>query len=329
MRWAAPYWLLLLTLVPLCGWLALRRARGLTLVHPRLTRMVTEGLHPGRWTRFRHLPLILRLAAAALLILALARPQSGVSVQPISTQGVDVLVALDISGSMAYEDFKPNRIHVAKEVVAEFVAGRPRDRVGLVLFAAEAFTQVPLTLDHRMLQDALGRVQLGLITDGTAIGSALATAVARLKDSEADSRVVVLLTDGENNRGEIDPVTAAQMAKGLGIRVYTVAVGRDGRFVQMRQSPLFGKVPVTVESRVDEELLKQMAEVTGGQFFRARDEDALKDIYARIDALERSPFSGELYLEYRDHYPPLLAVAVVLLLLEWMLAATRLKRLPG
>lgn len=329
MRFAQPLWLLLLLGLPLLALRTLRAERRLRLPHPRLPELVAAGLPRGRWAGARHLPLVLRLAALALLVVALARPQVGASAIPTTTQGVDIMVALDVSGSMAAPDFPPNRLEAAKAVVAEFVRARRDDRVGLVLFAGHAFTQVPLTLDHDLLAALLGRVELGLIEDGTAIGEALATAVGRLADSEAESRVVVLLTDGNNNRGEIDPLTAADMARRLGIRVYTVGVGRKGWFTRLEDDPILGQRPVRVEARVDEELLTTVAERTGARFFRARDADALREIYRRIDALEKSPLESSVHLRYADRYGWPAAAALLLVLIEWTLAQGRLRRLPG
>jgi len=328
-RFAAPWWLLLLAVLPLLAWRGVAAVRTLRLPHTRAAELVAAGLPRGRLAGFRHLPLALRLTALGLLILALARPQVGVSALPATTHGVDIAVALDISGSMAAPDFPPNRLEAAKAVVADFVKGRPDDRVALVLFAGHAFTQVPLTLDHDLLTGLLAKVRLGVIEDGTAIGEALATAVARLADSKAKSRVVVLLTDGNNNRGEIDPLTAAGLARRLGIRVYTVGVGRQGWFVQMEDDPIVGKRPVRVEARVDEGLLNAIAERTGGRFFRARDEDALKRIYRRIDALEKSPITSDVHLRYADRYGWLLATAFGAVLLEWVLVQGWLRRLPA
>jgi Ca-activated chloride channel family protein len=329
MRFADPWLFALLLPVILALWWGVRARRRVTLLHPGLPGLVRRGLKPGRMVRWRWLPTALRLLALVLLVAALARPQAGVATGVVTEHGVDILVALDISGSMAAEDFSPNRMAVAKQVVAEFIGGRPHDRVGLVVFAAEAYTQVPLTLDHHVALALLEQVRIGLVEDGTAIGTALATAVGRLKDSDADSRVVVLLTDGNNNAGEIDPLSAAKLAAELGIRVYTVGVGSKEPFVQMRDMPFVGQVPVTMRSDMDEGLLKEVAAATGGQFFRAKNADSLREIYARIDSLEKSEFESNTYLNYHDRYLPLLGFGALLLLIEWLLTATRLRRLPG
>jgi Ca-activated chloride channel family protein len=273
--------------------------------------------------------MVLRLLVLGLLVAALSRPQFGVDTTPITTRGVDVMAVLDVSGSMKAQDFAPNRLEAAKAVLAEFVAGRPHDRVGLVVFAGEAFTQVPLTLDQRILASAIERASTGMVADGTAIGSALATAVGRLKDSAAKSRVVVLLTDGVNTQGDIDPLTAAEMAASMGIRVYTIGVGRSGRFSQVVDDPVFGKRRVMVQTEVDEELLTRVADETGGRFFRARDEAALREIYATIDRLEKSEITSLRHLAWRDLYPWLAGAALAMLLLEWALVQSRFRPLAG
>ncbi|MFQ5509632.1 MAG: VWA domain-containing protein [Leptospirillia bacterium] len=328
MRLADPWLLLFLIPALLATVLVLLRRRP-PVRHAMLPSMVAAGLSRGRMVRLRSLPILLRLVVLTLLVAALARPQLGVSGDPVTTHGVDILVALDLSSSMGVQDFSPNRLEVAKAVVDDFIAGRGTDRVGLVVFAAKAFTRAPLTLDHAMVRKVLGEVDIGLIEDGTAIGSALATSVSRIKSGTGESRVVILLTDGVNNRGEVDPRTAAEMAAALGVKVYTIGVGREGRFTQIQDDPIFGKRRITVETRVDEKLLQDMAQMTGGRFFRAQDEKALADIYARIDALEKSEFVADVQLDWSDRYHSLLLWATGLLLLEWLLAYTRLRRIPA
>ncbi len=330
MTFAHPQLLWLLPLA-LLAWLPplLAKKRAASLPHPTLVALVAQGLPTGRLTRLRHLPHLLRMVAVILLLVALARPQQGIEAGVVESEGVDIVVALDISGSMAAQDFAPDRLTVALQVVDRFIASRKHDRVALVLFAHDAYTQVPLTLDHALLRQVLANVKIGLIEDGTAIGSALLTATRRLSDSSASSRLVVLLTDGDNNSGEIDPLTAADMAAKLGVRVYTIAVGQDEPFIQIQDSPLGGRRRVRMQTHVDEALLTDVADRTGGQFFRAKDADALASIYARIDQLERSTFEATPYLEYKDHYLWPLLLALALLLLEWGLAATRLRRVPG
>ncbi|MDH4230003.1 MAG: VWA domain-containing protein [Nitrospirota bacterium] len=328
MKFADPLWFALLPLCLLALLWVLRR-RGPRLFHPLLPAMVAAGLPRGRRVAWRHLPAGLRLLALLLLVAALARPQQGNVVRHVTSHGVDIALALDISGSMTAQDFPPDRLEVARKVVDEFVAARPDDRLALVVFSAQALTRVPLTLDHAMLRASLAEVQIGQLEDGTAIGSALATAVARLRGSPEGSRVVVLLTDGVNNRGDVDPRTAARMAAQMGIRVYTVGVGREGTFPQVINDPVRGPVRVMARTQVDEKLLEEIAAVTGGRFFRARDAGALAAIYRRIDELEKHPVEATVYRDWQDRHPPLVWGALALLLLEWLLAATLWRRLPG
>jgi Ca-activated chloride channel family protein len=311
---ARPLWLLGLAALPLLAWWHHRRGTTGALVYSRLPRTVG-----GAWRL--HLPFYSRLAAATLLLLALARPQLGLAWEETTTEGIDIQIALDVSGSMGAEDFAPqNRLAVAKTVIAEFVAGRPGDRIGLVVFAGSALTKAPPTSDRDMLRQILDTVELYQLPDGTAIGLALASATARLKDSEATSKVVILVTDGDNNAGEIDPASAAAVADGLGVKVYTVAVGTRSGKVTIPvpiQDPVTGETRirhVPWEVRVDEELLLKIAERTGGQFFRAHDPGALREIFAAIDTLERTPLDVRQYVRYREAYPPFAWVALALVL---------------
>jgi len=282
----------------------------------------------------RALPWV-RLLALLLLGLGLARPQVVEREQEIRTEGIDIMLVLDISGSMQAEDFKPdNRLHVAKEVVAEFLGLVRNDRVGLVVFAGQSFTQCPLTLDYDVLRSLLANVRIGMIEDGTAIGTALATAVGRLEDSVAKSKVCILLTDGENNAGKIDPQTAARMAEALSVRVYTIGVGKQGGAPIPVHHPVYGKVYARnpdgsiVLTKLDEASLKAIAETTGGQYFRATDAEALKKIYAQILDLERTKFEVKEFERAREYYRWAAFPAVALLLLELLLGSTRLRVLP-
>ena len=314
-----PLWLLALLAVPLLVFLHHRREPSGALNYSRLP----EGARTG-WRL--HLPFYCRLAAAVLLIVALARPQLGFHWRETTTEGIDIQLALDVSGSMGAEDFEPkNRLHVAKEVMDEFVAGRPGDRIGLVVFAGSALTKAPPTSDRSMLRSLLDRVELHQLPDGTAIGLALASATSRLKDSEAESKIVVLVTDGDNNAGQIDPASAAAVADGLGVKVYTVAVGtRSGKVpipVPVRD-PLTGETRIRKipwEVRVDKELLKKIATRTGGEFFRAHDPEALREIFRAIDELEKTPLEVQELVRYREVYRPLAWSALTLLLLPMAL----------
>jgi Ca-activated chloride channel family protein len=282
----------------------------------------------------RALPLA-RVLALALLVVALARPQVVKKEQEIKTEGIDIMLVLDISGSMLAEDFKPdNRFQVAKGVVSEFLGLVRNDRVGLVVFAGQAFTQCPLTLDYDVLRSLLAGVEMGIVEDGTAIGTALANAVSRLKDSAAKSKVVILLTDGENNAGQIDPDTAARVAEAFSVRVYTIGVGKEGGAPIPVTHPVYGKVYARnpdgslVLTKLDEAALQRVADTTGGQYFRATDADALKKIYAQILDLERTKFEMKQYERATEYFRWAAFPALALILLEVLLAHTKLRVLP-
>jgi Ca-activated chloride channel family protein len=276
-----------------------------------------------------------RLVALLLLLVALARPQVVEKEEEIRTEGIDIMLALDISGSMQAEDFKPdNRLHVAKVVVNEFLDLIQNDRVGLVVFAGQAFTQCPLTLDYGVLRTLVQRVEIGMIEDGTAIGTGLANCLNRLRDSAAKSKVVILLTDGENNAGKIDPETAAKVAQALGVRVYTIGVGKEGGAPIPVQHPVYGKIYARnpdgslVLTKIDEKALRGIADVTGGQYFRATDGEALKKIYAQILELERTKFQVKQFERAHEYFRFAALPALALLVFEIGLAYTRLRVLP-
>jgi Ca-activated chloride channel family protein len=270
----------------------------------------------------------LRLLALAALIVAFARPQTGVTGETVRTEGIDIVLGLDLSSSMLAEDLEPNRIEAAKQVAADFVAGRRNDRIGVVAFAAEAFTQAPLTLDHNVVVNLISELEVGMIEDGTAVGMGLATAVKRLQESEAESKVVVLLTDGRNNRGEIDPTTAAQMAQALGVKVYAIGAGRRGTARVPVDDPYFGRRYVQMRVNIDEEVLHEVAELTGGRYYRATDRESLENIYREIDELETTEIEVQHFTRYGElfHYP--LIFGLVLIVLEIGLANTVLRKLP-
>jgi Ca-activated chloride channel family protein len=304
---AHPAWLLLLLAVPLLAWLHHRRSSAGALTYSRLPTGRGVG---GGWRL--HLPFYARLLALACLIAALARPQLGYAWEESLTEGIDIEIVLDISGSMGAEDFKPkDRLTVAKRVVREFVAGRTGDRIGLVVFSGGAMTRAPLTTDRGMLDTIVDNIQLNALPDGTAIGVALANAAARLKDSQAKSKVIVLVTDGINNAGEIDPISAAAVCQGLGIKVYTVGVGGNQGLVAVpfpTRDPLTGqtfyrKVPMNLP--VDEKLLRTIAQRTGGHYFLATDPESLRRIFREIDQLEKTPLQVRRYVRYREAFPPL------------------------
>ena len=274
----------------------------------------------------RHLPEALRLAALCLLIVCIARPRSKSEMEKIDTEGIDIVIAVDVSTSMLARDFKPDRLSAAKDISIEFITQRPTDRMGIVVFAGESYTQCPLTTDRATLINLMKEVQTDLIEDGTAIGNGLATAVARMKDSDAKSRVVILLTDGVNNRGEVDPLMAAEIAKTYGIRVYTIGVGREGEAPYPVQTP-WGPDVQMMQVQIDEDLLKQIAAETGGQYFRADDNTKLVEIYNEIGQMEKTRTTVDSFPVYKDLFPRYALWALVCLLLEVLLRAL-LRRLP-
>ena len=330
LRLASPWFLLLLPLaLGAAWWVARRRSRGdARFGLPRAA--VPGSARPSLWVRAeRGLPW-LRGLVLSLLVVSLARPQSGERLESVSTLGVDIVVALDTSGSMRAEDFAPkNRLEVARRTVDRFVAGRPGDRVGLVAFASLATTRCPLTQDHEMLRAFLEQVDFAPADqDGTAIGLGLATAVNRLRESTAKSRVVVLLTDGVNNAGQVGPQAAAEAARALSVKVYTIGVGSEGPVpVPIDLGPL-GRRTIRQVVEMDEKLLQEIADLTGGRYFRATDPQALEQVFDTIDKLEKSQIESRVRVLYSELFPWLLGPAAGLLLLERALRATRLRRLP-
>jgi len=326
MRWDAPWFLLGLLVVPWLLW----RARRSAARRPAVLWVRVRGA----WARSRGAFMVRLLAAVpwialAIALVALARPQQGIRQTETETQGVDIVIALDLSPSMRAEDFRPhNRLYVAKQTAREFVRQREHDRVGLVAFAGTSFTVCPLTLDHDVLIELLDGLDFGMVEDGTAIGMGLATAVARLKESRTPSKVVILLTDGQNNRGAIDPLTGAELARAFGIRVHTVLVGRGGVVPVPIDDPLMGTRTQLVRMDVDETTLRQIADRTGGQFYRATDTDALTRIYAQIDRLERAPIRSIEYRDYQELGPWLLGIAAALLLVHALSVTTWALRVP-
>lgn len=327
-RFEDPLVLGLLLLLPAVFWIHHRREirRSGTLRYSAVEAVRKVGIAQSRWAH--RLPAVLRILALAVLIGALARPQTGVTSENILTEGVDIVLAVDVSSSMLAEDLSPNRLEAAKEVAAGFVQGRRNDRIGLVAFAGEAYTQAPLTLDYGVIVGLLGEMAVGMIEDGTAVGMGLATAVKRLQASDAESKVVVLLTDGRNNRGEIGPVTAAQMAQALGVRVYTIGAGTRGTARVPVPDPLGGQRYVNMRVDVDEPTLQEMADLTGGRYFRATDRESLEAIYEEIDALETTEIQVENFTRYGERFPLILGAGLMLVLMEMGLAQTALRKLP-
>jgi len=326
-RFADPWYLLALLAIPPLIWRYVRRMKDggpLRFSKVREARMA-DG---GRASRIRHVPFVLRVLALTAFCLAFARPQTGITDEQVTTEGIDIVLALDVSSSMLAEDLEPNRLEAAKAVAAEFVGGRTSDRIGLVIFAGDAYTQAPLTLDYGVITTLLGQLEVGMVEDGTAVGMGLATAVKRLQASDAASKVVVLLTDGRNNRGQIGPVTAAQMAEALDVRVDTIGAGARGTARVPVDSPGLGRRYVRVRVDVDEPTLQEVAEVTGGRYFRATDRESLEQIWAQIDELETTEIEVQNFTRYGElfHWP--LALGVLLLLVELILAHTWLRTLP-
>ncbi|MEX2115918.1 MAG: VWA domain-containing protein [Bacteroidota bacterium] len=318
-------WLLLLVPIAALYWFWRRKTMVTTI---RYSSLQSFQRAPRTMREYlRHLPTALRLVFLAALIVALARPQSVSSTENISTEGIDIVLVLDISGSMLAEDFTPNRLVAAKQVAEDFVGGRTNDRIGLVIFSAESFTQCPLTTDYPVLKNLLREVKNGMIADGTAIGLALANGVNRLKDSKAKSKVIILLTDGVNNRGEIDPITAAKIAATFGIRAYTVGVGAQGMAPYPVQTP-FGIRRQMMQVDLDEKTLTAVAEMTGGKYYRATDNEKLKAIYLEIDQLERTKIEVTAYKKFTDLFPGWLLVGLVLLGAELGLVNIFLRKVP-
>ena len=328
MHFASPYYLwLLVLLVPMAGYYVWRTLQGGAAIQISSVRGVANAPRTVRYY-LRHLPFVLRAAAFALLVVALARPQDIEQNVSTNTEGIDIMLTIDVSGSMLARDFKPDRITAAKEVAGSFIADRYGDRIGLVVFAAEAFTQSPLTTDQSTLQTLLSRIRSGLIEDGTAIGNGLATAINRLRESDAKSKVVILLTDGVNNRGEITPMTAAEIARAQNIRVYTIGVGTEG-MAPYPAVDMFGNITfVKQKVEIDEKTLTAMAEMTGGKYFRATDNAKLKAIYDEINQLEKSKVEVTERISYHERFLVWALAALGALLLEFLLSNLVLKRIP-
>ena len=330
-RFGSPWWLLLVALVPLVWRTYFARQRRPAIRFPTLA--VLRAVAPGGDRRRAVVLGTLRSLVVVLIAFAMARPQAGSAATEVHREGVDVVLAVDVSGSMLAEDFelpggRASRLDVVKSVVKEFVEARAQERVGLVLFAARAYTQCPLTLDHGWLRQNLDRAQIGMIEDGTAVGAGLATAVNRLRASTAKSKFVVLLTDGQQNAGNITPKTAAEAAAALGIKVYTIGAGTRG-MAPFPARDLFGnKVYRPVQVDIDEAALKTVAETTGARYFRATDTASLRDIYAEIDRAEKTRFEAPEFADYRELYPWVLWPALALLAFELVLADTRLRKIP-
>ncbi len=316
-----PYFFTLLLLIPLIIWWQIRSKNN---DNPSLRLTTLSGINPaqaGGKARYRPVLFILRIISFIAIIIALARPQSSNTTENIDTEGIDIVLALDVSGSMIAEDFKPNRIEAAKEVALKFVDARPTDRIGLVIFAGESFTMCPITIDHNVLKEQISQIKNGMIVDGTSIGMGLATAVDRLRFSKGKSKVIILMTDGVNNTGLIDPNTALEIAKAYGVRVYTIGIGEA---IMPVQTPA-GIQKQMMQVEIDEPLLKEIANQTNGKYFRATGNKSLSDIYNDIDKLEKTKVDITSYKHYAELFFPFAIIAVICLVLEMLLRYTIFK----
>lgn len=329
MEFAQPkiLWFLLL-LIPLVAYYIYRSLQGGAAITVSTTDSVKDA--PKSWRYLlRHIPFALRCIALTLIVVAIARPQSAEHYTNTTTEGIDIVLAVDVSTSMLAKDFTPDRLSVAKDVAADFISDRTGDRLGIVVFAGESFTQSPLTTDQTSLLTMLGRIRSGVIEDGTAIGNGLATSINRLRESDAKSKVVIILTDGVNNRGEISPLTAAQIAKDLGIKVYTIGIGKRGT----APYPLFderGREVDVVEMKVeiDEKILREIASLTGGEYFHATNKQTLQAVYDQINTLEKSSVEVENRTLFHELFLPFVLWALAALLLEFIIEKIVLKRIP-
>ncbi|MEO8230795.1 MAG: VWA domain-containing protein [Ignavibacteriota bacterium] len=327
MSFAYPWILYFLLLIPLLiTWYVWKGRKKQAAINYSSLKMF-EKIPATFRERLRHLPFALRMLALIFLIIALSRPQNYSAGQSINAEGIDIAMVLDISGSMLAEDLKPNRLEAAKNVIDKFISARTTDRIGLVIFSREAFTQCPLTIDYSVLRNLLADIKTGMIEDGTAIGNGIANGINRLKDSDAKSRVIILLTDGVNNAGEVDPISAAEIASTFGIRIYTIGVGTRGEAPYPVQTP-FGIRYQMIPVEIDEAIFKKIAEQTGGEYFRATNNRALEDIYNKIDKMEKTKIEITSYRNAKELFAGWLGIGFVLLLLELLASKTILRKLP-
>tara|TARA_Y100001935_G_scaffold255663_1_gene270914 strand:- start:61232 stop:62227 length:996 start_codon:yes stop_codon:yes gene_type:complete len=318
MEWSNPEWFWAFAILPVI--IGVYLYRFFAKKRDSLTYSSLEELQnlPGNWRAHLHwLTFILFIGGLSFLIVALARPQLKLTTIERNAEGIDIVMVLDISSSMRAEDLKPNRFEAARDVAKEFIDKRISDRIGLVSFAMKSFTVCPPTLDYRLLKELLDEVEMGMIEDGTAIGMGIATAINRLKDSEATSKVIIVLTDGQNNAGEIDPVTAADLAVTYGIKIYTIGAGTRGTAPYPTQDPIFGRKYRNMQVDIDEEMLTKVADLTGGQYYRATDTESLFSIYDQIDELEKSKVEELIYTDYEDRYPFYLALSIALFFISF------------
>lgn len=318
---AQPLWLLLLAIIPVlvAHYIFKNKKQYAALTVPSLAW--TKNININLKTKLRFIPFTLRMIAFALLVIVMARPQIHSKQRKVNVEGIDIILALDVSGSMRARDLKPDRLEASKKVAKTFIDSRENDRIGLVVFSGEAFTQCPLTTDHSVLKNLFEPIKSGMIEDGTAIGDGLATAINRIKDSKAISRVIILLTDGVQNSGNIDPISAAEIAKTYGIRVYTIGAGSKGTAPMPVQTP-YGEQIMNVEVNIDEDILKKVANITDAQYFRATDNQSLEDIYLEIDQLEKSKVDVNIFQNKSEEFHYFAVAALLVLLLELLLRLT-------
>jgi len=318
-------WLLLI-IIPMIAWYLLKLKSSSARYQVSSLKAFENKKKPTKYY-LRHILFVFRILIVVLLIVALARPKTIIENKNVTTKGISISIAIDISSSMLAQDFNPNRLEVAKSQAINFISGRPNDRIAVVAFAGESFTQCPLTTDHATAVNLLQQLEIGIIEDGTAIGLGLANALARLKDDDAKSKVIILLTDGVNNKGEIAPLTASNIAQSLGVRVYTVGIGKNGYAPFPVNTPI-GVQYQQMEVQIDENLLKEIADKTGGKYFRATNEEKLKDIYSEIDKMEKTIFKKQESVHYRDYFMPFLVAAFLLLIVEILLSNTVFRTNP-
>nr|WP_321378288.1 VWA domain-containing protein [uncultured Bacteroides sp.] len=320
------YLFLLILLIPYIMWYILKQRKNEASLQVSDTRVYAHA--PKSYKIYLlHAPFILRVIAFVMLVLILARPQTTNNWKNTETEGIDIMIALDISSTMLAEDLKPNRLEAAKDVATEFISGRPNDNIGITLFAAESFTQCPLTVDHAVLLNLFQNIKCGIIEDGTAIGMGIANSVTRLKGSKAKSKVIILLSDGSNNKGDISPLTAAEIAKSFGIRVYTIGVGTNG-LAPYPYPTAAGVQYINIPVEIDEQTMNQIAETTDGKYFRATSNSKLKEVYQEIDKLEKTKLNVKAYSKRQENYQPFALILFLCILGEILLRNSILKKIP-
>ena len=329
MVFADPYFLIALVTVPAMIYRYIRKQSHREGSVRFSNLVILNRLSPSPKQRLRHVLFVLRMLTLTLVIVAFARPQASFKEEEIQTEGIDIILAMDISSSMKAVDFQPsNRLEASKVVAADFIKGRTNDRIGMVVFAGRSYTQCPLTLDYGILLAFLQQIEIGMIEDGTAIGMAIANAVNRLRESKAKSKVVILLTDGRNNRGELDPITASHVAQAKDVKIYTIGMGKLGTVMYPVDDPIFGRRLVPMEAEIDEDMLKKIANNTNGRYFRATDEEKLEEIFNEISEMEKTKIDVKEYTRYAELFMWFVFPAFFLFLLEILLANTVFRKIP-